>query len=93
MEAVRGVGGKRKVKELTPNRLPPLSRARKSRAVSLPAAATPIPLSLTGLSVQEEAGWCILTWPHTLHDSWLLHCSLGLLDYPLLASHVLNSGV
>jgi len=43
-------------------------------------AATRTPLSLTALSVQEEVGWCMLMWLHTLDDSWLLYCSCGLND-------------
>lgn len=71
MEATKRVGaevGVEKVKELTPNCLPPLFPADThvlSLSLSLPIAAPPIPLSLTMLSVQEEAGWCILMWLHT----------------------------
>lgn len=41
-----------------------------------PAAHLPAPLSLTVLSVQEEAGWCVLMWPYTLDDFWLMFSNL-----------------
>lgn len=69
MEATRRAGaevGIEKVKELTPNCLPPLFLTDTHvLSLSLPIAAPPIPLSITMLSVQEEAGWCIVMWLHT----------------------------